>query len=474
MAHIVNEEKLIKFEQDLNKIKFDSIPVGSLIVNFLYVQFYLGRDGEKNAAILKDRLLNFYLKKRGLPHLNKNKVFDFSSLPTGLPLLTFASDRNHFFNINYPLFKQIGSSNCITFLKFEKFYDKFGEVKPKHFFSLENLSNPDLKKWNARFSKIKPELKTTINDFVENNKLPYHFKIRIINEIIIQTIYVLIFEKIFFMIKPAYIVLEYDRLNILSVLASVGKKMSVPVYTMSHGIIANKFAYSPLIANKVFSWGEKQKKLYESIGVASEEIYIAGASQFSDDEHKDSKIKEKYGFKNDDKIILLATNPIRKDLKIKLANLFGEAVQSSNGQIKGIIKIHPSEKISDYDFIKESYPIIKVFDNKNMSYEDTFKIADLICVYNSAISNDALIKKIPVAIINISESFIGQNGALYKDYNFPVCNTVNDLKELAACFFSNKTDNNYKNLIDNFISKNFKAFGTEAAKNVLEYINNDR
>ncbi|MCF7900828.1 CDP-glycerol glycerophosphotransferase family protein [Candidatus Woesearchaeota archaeon] len=155
-------------------------------------------------------------------------------------------------------------------------------------------------------------------------------------------------------------------------------------------------------ADKCLCYGLKDKEFYiKRDGYKPEDVIVVGNPQFDStfeklnwNKEKIFKIKEKLGFKREDKMCLLITQPLGKDkfgnwTTEKQKRLTTEIYEELNKQkIKLLIKIHPREELKEYDYLKNNVTITQ----ENL--DEMILISDFVLGgFSTALYNAIILKK---------------------------------------------------------------------------------
>lgn len=461
----VPEYKLIKFEEDLNKVFFNGIPLGGTLVNYLQVIFLIGRNSTSKVDHLKERIRTFYISYIGIHFVRKKRKKISADLPRDKGLLTFISARPHLFRINYNIWRQNDSQQFNCLLKDESLSSLF-EKKPQYLLWNE-LPFPGLNIWRNAFGDIKNSLRKIVASFVNDNQLPTMFITQMMNELAVQTQYILAYELLIEQLKPKYILCEYDRNSQCAGLMLLAKNKNIPTYSHMHGVVNHRFGYLPIFADYIFCWGERQKQLLIDKGADPSQLIVSGATQLSNQIKVDQeKVRAKLALGPKQKVVLLATNPVNDEYRNKLARIFCESIKELE-ELKGVIRLHPSEDLAFYQKFIDEYPNILFDKNEVFLFEESFALADLVCVFNSAYGIDALIKNIPVMIINLDDHNLGQAEDLIHQGGSPVAKNKNELRALVLHYFDNQDFRNELLLNQRkYVERYCLAFEKSAAKNI--------
>lgn len=473
----IAEPILIDFEEELNQISFLDVPLGGLASNMLLVDFLMGNRAWSLKDRLQDRLsIISLLHRKNRSYFKKAKSDKLGSIVKkhrAKPLLTFIDSKPHFFNINRKVLEELGETNALCFLRHSRIRLSFEPANVPTLIDgdIQGLSH---KEWKNQLKPIKKDLEQAIVKFTRKSDLPYYTRKRIYSFVLLQTQRLFALEHLLKRLEPNFILVEYDRHTWCSPLVLMARKMGIPSFSLMHGVVNNRFAYLPLLADNLLCWGERQKNLLKGYAKSSAEmrkLLVTGAPQLKRSLAIDREsVVNKLNLDPQTDVVLLASNPIGEELRRKLVRIFCEAINSDKTR-KGIIRLHPSESLDFYKEEIESYPNILFDDGQFLSFEESLAIANVCCIYNSAFGIDAITKGKSVFVINVNEQELGQGRDFIEEGNFPNTEDASGLKDLIAHYFSNSK---FKAQVDqdreSYAKRYCFAYSNDAAKIALEQI----
>lgn len=332
----------------------------------------------------------------------------------GAVLFTLSSDRNHFFNLNYALMKNLGSGFAVLYsgrkvnMKLQTLSIEDGL---ENYLSMDYLAVPNigLNDWRTHFIKVLKQVlrkRSAIIDQIGKSAF-IQFLDHLINQTQRYEASLILLKQL----KPSSVVVESDRYNENAPLVLAANRLLVPSRTHVHGLLNVNFGYIPLLANKVYAWGEIHRKWFANHGVAPERILITGSPL---DIHA---IKQNSNRGNQPYCLLLATNPVSEWLRFDMVRFYVTVISKITYPCKGYIKLHPGESRRDYDSIQ--LPVnVEIVESRDKSNEDILKEVDLVLVHNSAFAIDAAFAGVAVRIIEIEGSDLGLLSTLIEEGYF--------------------------------------------------------
>ena len=401
-------------------------------------------------------------KKKSIQNINKYK---------NKGILTFISSRPHLFNMNYFIWKNYRAEELLCLINNESLIPYFNNGEQPLFISKNDLPSIDLKAWRQSFLKIYQPTLGIIKTFLHKNDLPITVGWKIMNFLMVQTQYLVAFDHLLKILQPKFILVEHDRYSWCSCLILSAKKLHVPTFTMMHGVVNNQFGYLPILSDYLFCWGERQKRLLENYGGHSEHLVVTGGTQLDPSINISKQtVRKRLDITDNKKVVLLATNPVRPIHRQNMVQIFCQAVKQ-NEDIVGVVRLHPSEDLIFYAEYMKKYPKILFYNNNQVSFEESFALADIVCIYNSAYGMDAALKGLPVMIINIDNEDLGQAKDLIEYGDFPVAKNITEFSEMLSSYLK---DSNYRNQVDAnikmYAQKYCGAFENDAAYNMIGFI----
>ncbi|GJM33462.1 MAG: hypothetical protein DHS20C18_24630 [Saprospiraceae bacterium] len=465
---MISYQELRQIEKELNEIKFDGQGVGNFILMPLYLGIYLRGYEKEFSNKRKFRTYLKYLKYKWQRPILRNKASrqpNLSKLKNRW-LFTSYSPRENLFKINYTVSQNLTSDQSLFVLLDKRLESFFREgVKPAFILGHE-VSISDTKEWKQYFRKIEPRFKTIVSSFLKRNKLQSSLYYLLKTELIFQTQSYLAYISIIKELQPKVLVVESDRYSSTVNLVLAAKKLGIISISLMHGIIFKNFGFTPLLADFILVWGEIQKKILVKAGIDPQKIFVTGAPQLTEGIVVEKvAARSKFSVPDKMKVALLATNRIMPELREKLVREFAQAIDLLDNYV-GYVKTHPSEDPTFYATIVAQYPKIQVHGTETLGFEESFALADVVCCYSTAYAFDALMKKVPLIIINIDNEHLGYIKHFVDDLNIPLVQNSAELTEVLKRLET--LEPKKQDSISNYYCKNY---GDVAAKEVIKSIN---
>jgi hypothetical protein len=168
--------------------------------------------------------------------------------------------------------------------------------------------------------------------------------------------------------------------------------------------------------------------------------------------------------------VIFASSPLPFDTKRKLARDFCEAV-SLLPDTAALIRLHPSERVSEYAEVSNQYPAVKFLANDACTLDEAVAIADVVAVHVSGFGNDALMKGRPVVVLN---SVPGESPNAEDLITLGGCPGARTPAELSALLATMITDSAARTAAleraEPYVRNRCAFYGPEAAERVAEVV----
>jgi hypothetical protein len=426
--------KFRKLERYLNKLEFNQIKIGSLLSQAFEIAYYNNvKESLKNYFRIIKFLLSLYFIEDVKP-LNSKYIF------------TKLINRNHFNELMDPLI--IHYLNQSTIICNENSFDHvLKNIIPKdqlmiHFQQTHHNRRKDITKIISVFFLISRLLtKNRKRLHVSRNEILFF-----LSQLIIQLKSVSYWDYYFSKCdqKPSGVITEFDRNHISSALISCARKHKIKTVTLTHGVICD-YGFTPVLADYIFCWGNFQRKQLIEQGISSERIFITGNPLIKN--FQKSKINSDGEYK-----IGFAISPESGNSKMIVSFI---SIIEKYKVIEGIIKLHPSLRKSDFQWIANLTSKVTVISSDEITNTIFFDKIDLLIIHQSGIANEALSSGIPV-VIYAPEGFY--SAFQYELINAAKCKAATNEKELTM-------------IINNFLS-NPNGFKTQSLELTSIYLKN--
>ncbi|MCK9488778.1 MAG: hypothetical protein M0Q42_05175 [Xanthomonadales bacterium] len=189
--------------------------------------------------------------------------------------------------------------------------------------------------------------------------------------------------------RPSSVTTEYDRLSWTAALVLAARSLNIPTVTLQHGAIGGP-CWGPLVADKILCWGQySRQQLIDNDGVPEDRIRLVG----------NVLLPERRTFAQGEGLrLLVATNPVAVAVRRRRLALIAGALEPGEA-VQVRVKLHPSEKITDYGELPEKLAGVEFLDHGAGTGDALVPESDLLICGNSSLALVAMHLGIPVFLL---------------------------------------------------------------------------
>lgn len=351
---------------------------------------------------------------------------------------------------------------CIVGTLDEVVRNGLGQYKIQHRNSLRHsLSWKDLRE----LGKLLADVRRTVNSFAEAHGLSYEFQLAVLASTFLAARNVSRFLPYLSATRPKCIITEYDRLSWTSALVKSGRKLNIPSFTLQHGAISGP-GWGPLVADRIFCWGLRDKQLLmEHDSVPEQKIVVAGNLMLPESKRSLAG--------NEVLRVLVATNPIALADRRESLQCVAAAVDR-NSSIKVSVKLHPSERLSDYSVLIKNYHHWSFLDSSSGPGDLLIPDFDLLICGNSTLALIAMHLHVPVVLLARDDKPLSKGPVWWLDSGAVVLATNPDeIRQAISDVIENTESAQRRRIRASELSREmFHAGGSSTAELIEKYINN--
>jgi hypothetical protein len=285
--------------------------------------------------------------------------------------------------------------------------------------------------WLPEFRRCWPAWKAVLKRICRRYGLSEAIYERLAIELVHGSQFFVGFRQLLASLRPRAIVTEYDRGARWSCLVLAARSLGIPTFTLQHGVIGEEgIGYVPLVADKIFCWGETTRDLLVPCGVSSERIVLGGCPRLDRQlAVEPPEARAKLGLDAAKPVVMLATAPYAGLERTRLVEMFAGCMERLPEAV-GIVRLHPSETLEEYRELARLHPAIRFSDNCAASLDESLAAADVVVVQNSGIGSDALVKGRLAIVADLPPSPLGHGRDLVEQAGCPCAKSADEL--LAA------------------------------------------
>jgi hypothetical protein len=229
--------------------------------------------------------------------------------------------------------------------------------------------------------------------------------------------------------------------------------------------------FVPVLADKVFCWGEIDREKFLAAGTDPARLLIAGCARMRRGLAADRcAARAKAGLPADKPLVLLATAPYSIAERQSLAGIFCEGIGRVPGAI-GAVRLHPTEDLEAYATVMARYPMVRFLTNSVLTVDEAVAAANAVVVHCSGFGSDALTKGCPVIVLDVLDQPLGHGVELIR---YADCAGPRNAEQLAAAvrslLFDAEARKKAIHAAERFTQLFCAAFGDDAASNIARTV----
>jgi UDP-N-acetylglucosamine:LPS N-acetylglucosamine transferase len=467
-APTFSAQTLREIERDLGEVRFIDLPVAAMVINPLIVQLFEGKGRWGFRKALQSALLRLRFAR---PSSSGPQGGGVSPRPI---LSTLINDSARVRELILPVWRELGAG-------------RVGVVCPNGAFakSLEargtdvtvavwpEVRSFDVPAWRTEYRRVRPQWLRVLRSLKRRLGLPRGFVTSVDAALTRRTQDLLAARRMLREAAPKAVLVEYDKNPFAAAIVLAARSLEIPTFTLVHGVVdGNAVGFVPSLADRVLCWGELDREKFIANGDPPEKLTPLGCPRIDRELPVSQRQgRQAMGLDPDRPVVLLGTSPYAKEICLRLAEGFCEAVSGLGEAVQPVVRLHPSESLATYEPIRNRFPGVRFLSNADCTLDETLAASDVVVVFSSGLGGDALIKRRLTAVMNVpggklrfGEELIGQAGC-------PRADTPEQLREILqqmladtplrrACEQSRET----------YVRRFCAAFGPDAARRIAEFV----
>ncbi len=326
--------------------------------------------------------------------------------------------------------------------------------------------------WMAEFHRCWPAWKAALKKVCRRYGLSAAVYERLAIELVHGSQFFVGFRQLLASLRPAAIVTEYDRSSRWSCLLLAARSLDIPTFTLQHGVLGDDgIGYVPLVADKIFCWGESARDVLLRCGVSPERIVLGGCPRLDRQlTVTTSQARAKLGLDATKPVVMLATAPYAELDRTRLVEIFAGCIERLL-DTTGIVRLHPSEKLDDYGKLAAAHPAIRFFENRAATIDESLAAADVVVVHNSGIGGDAVVKGRLAIVADLAPSPLGHGRDLVEQAGCPCVQSAADLLATVRTLLLDDAARCRQHArADRFVDRFCAYFGRDSARQIVRTV----
>jgi hypothetical protein len=453
---------LVEIEEALAVPLFRGAPIGPTLSSLMQIELLTGKGRWDSLAIAAD--VARWVRHRLLPErrdreaCSEQRVRDLK----GRLLLTWLVDHPNFTNLVTPVIETLGVEGCVVIGSGDL---PAGRLPPgAHLLRWSDLPRAEAGSWRRELRDCSESWYESLRTVLLERGISRRVLPRLFGNLFCQARRIVACQALLGLLEPRAVVTEYDRNPYSSCLVLAARASGIPTFTMLHGVIAGRYGYTPLVADRVFCWGERSRQALISLGVEGERVEPIGCQAVTRELAISKKeARARLALSDERAVALLATTPTRESVRRDLARHFADAFPPGSG-VAPIIRLHPSDRLSVYDCEAGNLREVRFLPAAEHSIDVTLAAADVVVCHNTAFGLDALVKQVPVVILDSIDEPLTWGRELVDAAGCPRARSGAELSQLAAnLIFDAGARESALAAAEKYLREVYASFGDEAA-----------
>jgi glycosyltransferase involved in cell wall biosynthesis len=458
-------EVLRDIEAQLSLPLFRGVPIGPTLGNICAIELYEGHGKWNLAARWKDRA-------RRVKHFLRPAASgrDVSALPQGRILVTWMYNSSRINQLLLPTLRALGPQQCVVI---GGAADVFSQVPAgAATISWDQALHFDTAAWRADYRKCRPAWQRCIRALCRKHALPRGAYDRLAFHILVASRSLAGCLEFLRTVRPPVVVTEYDRNDMWSCLVLAARTLGIPTFSLVHGVINDRaVTFVPVLADKIFCWGEIQRRQLLEAGEKRAEILIGGCPRLTRDlSVTPAEARRRLGLPVDNPVIMLGTTPVRAQDCRDMAELFCRATHAIGG-VSAVVRLHAQEHLDTYSPVASRYPAVRFLMNREATLDEALAAADIVVVPNSGFGSDALVKGRLTIVLDLPGMRLGHGRELIEQAG---CPRAANAEELAAAIKKLVTDASERArhlaLAARYVTEFCAYFGQDSAQRIAAIV----
>jgi hypothetical protein len=330
----------------------------------------------------------------------------------------------------------------------------------------------DRGRWLSAFRRCWPQWRSRLQSLCKSFGLPQGAMERLSLAILVNSQLAVGCLDLLERYQPAAVVTDYDRAGLASSLVLAARSVGIATFSLQHGVLGQDAeGYVPVIADRMFCWGELHRRLMTEAGQDPDRLEIGGCSRLTRELCAEpGVIRGRLKIDPAHRVAMLGTSPVPPAQRRLLAAWFCEAVKQIDG-VSGIVRLHPSENLEFYADVAGKHPHVTFMDNSRMSLDESFAASDLVVVQGSGLGSDALVKRRLVVVVEIPGAPLEHGKDLIEHAGCPQVGSAQDLAAaLRRLLFDEDARRCHFAAAERYVENFCACFGAESARRIADAV----
>ncbi|MGO9114898.1 MAG: hypothetical protein ACLP9L_37275 [Thermoguttaceae bacterium] len=455
-------ENLVRaFDAELAEPEIEGIPIGSTLTDLLVIEFINGCGQWGVAQRCLDRLR--WLRRYFLaPHRREEAM----PVKPGRILVTWRSSTARIDDLILPVLQALSPDRCTVLYQNPNVLQRLpSKTDAVHW--LWTVPH-DRRRWHRAFCRCWPQWRSRLRSLSKTFGLPRGAMERLSLSILVNSQLAIGSLEFLERCRPAAIVTDYDRAGLASPLVLAARSLGIPAFSLQHGVMGHDaVGYVPVIADRMFCWGELHRRIMTEAGQDPAKVTIGGCPRLTRELLAErDKVRSRLNIDPSHRVVMLGTSPVPPLQRRILAAWFCDAVDEIDG-VSGIVRLHPSESREFYAGIAREHPQVQFMDNSRLSLDESLAATDVVVVQSSGLGSDALVKRRLAVVVEIPDAPLDHGMELVEQAGCPRAASAAELAALLrGLLFDEETRRHHFAAAERFVEDFCGCFGQDSARRI--------
>jgi hypothetical protein len=453
-----------EIERLLGDPPFRGVSVGSALGVMPTIELFVGNANWGFRKVLKDRARRYYHLLRPLAGPQADV-----SVCRGRVLATLLNSSTRFCDLVLPVVRCMGARSCAVLL------DRSGSetLLPRGVpaIPLDHAFQYDVAAWRRDYLRFWKRLRPTVRDLVVRRGFPGGVFHRLADAVVTATQEIAGFLEFLARGRPAAILAEFDRNSACAALVLSAATLGIPTYTLIHGTLGERCrGFFPLLADKVFCWGQIDRQKLIEVGLQPERAVLGGCPRLTRDLPLSAyDARAKLGLAPQRPLVMFGTSPYQH-FRQRLAEIFCQAVCGQE-VYSAVVRLHPVEKPEVYAELIARFPSVKFLPSEGWPLDEALAAADVVVVHSSGLGSDALVKRRLTVVLDAIDFPLGHGRDLVELAGCPRACSAGELREIIGRLLGDQQEQALRRRSgEQFVGQFCDAFGAESAARIAQYV----
>jgi glycosyltransferase involved in cell wall biosynthesis len=369
-----------------------------------------------------------------------------------------------------PVLQELGPEHCVVLCGSSQMVSKM--PAGTRAVSWSQATRFDVPAWRADYRKGRRPWQQRLRQLCRKHQLPTGVSERLDFHLLVASQDVAGAMQLLRAARPAAVVTEFDRNSNWSSLVLSARALGIPTFTMVHGVLNERaLGYVPVLADKVFCWGEMQRRQFLAEGESPEKLLVTGCPRLTRDlAMTPADARTKLGLASGKPVVMLGTTPISDRQCREMAEVFCLAADRLQ-DISAVVRLHPSERLSTYAPVACRHPDVRFLKNSDATLEEALAAADIVVVPNSGFGSDALLKRRLTIVLALPGLPLGHGSDLIQKADCPCATNAEQLTTAIQDLLSNDEQRRrHFAAAERYIEDFCAFFGQESARRIAAIV----